>query len=198
MRRAKVSRKSNETEIVIDLNIDGSGKYVIKTPIDFFSHILEGFSKHGLFNLSVIAKGDTNVDQHHTVEDVGMLLGRAFKEALNDKKGINRTGFFSFPMDDSLGIVSIDFGGRPYLVFNAKFKRSMVGSLESEVIREFFSGFSMGAGCNVAVYVPYGKNDHHKVEAIFKAFGKSLKMACSKDKRLNDDIPTTKGIIDKL
>ena len=174
MRKAKLERKSKESGIGLELDIDGKGKYKIRTPIKFLNHMLENFSKHGTFDLEVSAKGDIEVDQHHTVEDLGILLGQSVKKALGDKKGINRAGFFAFPMDESLGIVSIDLSGRPCLVFRAKFKRKKIGDLDSDCIKEFFSGFSMGAGCNLAVYVPYGENDHHKAEAIFKAFGKAL------------------------
>ena len=160
--------------------------------------MLENFSKHGLFDIRIKAKGDLEIDQHHIIEDMGIMLGKDFNESIGDKKGINRSGFFAFPMDDSLGIVSVDFSGRPYLVFKADFKREKIGDLESDSIKEFFSGFSMGAGCNLAVYVPYGKNDNHKAEAIFKAFGKALMAACSKEKRLKNRLLTTKGMLDKL
>lgn len=196
MRSSNKQRHSKETDIRVRLTLDGSGNYKIKTPINFFNHMLEAFSKHGVFDLELSAKGDIHIDQHHTVEDVGMVLGQSFKEALGDKKGINRAGFFAFPMDDSLSIVSVDLSGRPNLVFKSKFKRKQIGDLDSDTIREFFSGFSMGAGCNIAVYVPYGTDDHHKAEAIFKAFGKALMMACSKEKRLKDYLPTTKGMLD--
>jgi imidazoleglycerol-phosphate dehydratase len=159
--------------------------------------MLEAFGKHGLFDIQLDASGDVDVDQHHTVEDIGLVLGQSVQKGLGDKKGINRSGFFAFPMDDSLGIVSIDLSGRSYLTFKTKFKREKIGDLDSDLIKEFFSGFSMGAGCNVAVYVPYGDNDHHKAEAIFKAFGKALMMACSKDKRIKG-LLTTKGLLDKL
>jgi len=198
MRKVKLSRKSRETEIKISLKIDGSGKYKIKTPINFLTHMLEGFAKHGMFDLEISAKGDIDIDQHHTVEDLGMQLGQAFKNSLGNKKGINRAGFFAFPMDDSLGIVSVDLSGRPYLVFKTKFKKRTMGDLDSECVKEFFSGFSMGCGCNLAVYVPYGDNDHHKVEAVFKAFGKAMNSACSKNKKLKEIVLSTKGILDKL
>ena len=198
MRKSSVARISKETSMSVGLNIDGSGKYEISTPVNFLNHMLEGFTKHGVFNLKVEAKGDLEIDQHHTLEDLGILIGQACKKSLGDKKGINRSGFFSFPMDDSLGIVSIDLSGRPYSVFKVKFKRKIAGDLDLDCISEFFSGFSMGAGCNISVYVPYGENDHHKIEAIFKAFGKALAMACSKNKNLKNSLPTTKGILDKL
>lgn len=196
MRQAKIKRASKETAISIKLNIEGRGNSDITTPIPFFTHMLEAFAKHGVFDLKLLAKGDTHIDQHHTVEDIGLVLGKAFKDALGSKRGINRSGFFAFPMDESLGVVSIDLSGRPYLVFKVSFKRQKIGDLETDLIKEFFSGFSMGAGCNLAVFVPYGENDHHKAEAIFKAFGKALSMACSKNKRLKNLIPSTKGVLD--
>ena len=198
MRKAELSRKSIETEIRLNLKIDGSGKYKIKTPINFLTHMLEGFAKHGMFDIELIAKGDVHVDQHHTVEDLGMQLGQAFKKGLGNKKGINRAGSFAFPMDESLGIVAVDLSGRPYLVFKTKFKNKTIGDLDSECLKEFFSGFAMGCGCNIAVYVPYWDNNHHKAESIFKAFGKAMKSACSEDKKLKGTVLTTKGILDKL
>lgn len=198
MRHARVARRSSETSIQLNFTIEGSGRSNIHTPIPFFSHMLQAFAAHGAFDLLIKAVGDTQIDQHHTVEDIGLMLGKAVARALTDKAGINRAGSFAFPMDESLGIVSIDLSGRPYLVFRATFKRERIGDLESDCVKEFFSGFSMGAGCNVAVYVPYGENDHHKTEAIFKAFGKALAMACSKNPRLKQSIPSTKGLLDKL
>lgn len=198
MRKAVLSRKSKETDIKISLKIDGSGKYKIKTNINFLTHMLEGFAKHGMFDIEIDAKGDIEVDQHHTAEDLGIQIGQAFKKGLGDKKGINRAGSFAFPMDDSLGIVAVDLSGRPYLVFRAKFRNKNIGGLDSDCVNEFFSGFSMGCGCNLAVYVPYGNNDHHKVEAIFKAFGRAMKSACSRDRKLRGTVLTTKGILDKL
>jgi len=180
------NRKSKETNIKIRLKVYGSGKHDIKTPINFLTHMFENFAKHGLFDINLFVEGDINVDQHHTIEDSGIALGQAFKSALGDKKGINRTGFFAFPMDDSLGIVAIDLSGRPYLKYDIKFKRREIGDLNSDAIKHFFYGFSIGSSSNVAVYVPYGEDDHHKIEAVFKAFGKALRMACSKDRRAKD------------
>lgn len=198
MRTAVISRASKETDIKIKLNIDGKGKYNIKTPINFFTHMLEAVSKHGLFGLEMSVRGDVHVDQHHTIEDSGILLGQAFKKALGDKRGINRSGFFAFPMDDSLAIIAVDIGGRPYLKYKTKFKRRKCGDIDTDAIEHFFLGFTMGLSCNLAVYVPYGKDDHHKIEAIFKAFGKAMKMACSKEKRAIKEIPSTKGLIDSM
>lgn len=197
MRTSKINRKTKETDIKIKLNIDGKGKSQIKTPIGFFSHMLEAFAKHGLFDIKIDAKGDLEVDQHHTVEDVGIVLGQAFKEALGDKKGINRAGYFIYPMDESLAIVALDLSGRPYLKFNAKFKRRFCGDFDTDLLEDFFYGFSVGLGANIAVKIDYGRSDHHKIEALFKAFAKSMKTACSKDKRALNELPSTKELIEK-
>ncbi len=196
MRRARIERKTKETNISVSLDIDGKGEYEIMTPIPFFTVMLESFSKHGLFNISMRVEGDIEVDQHHTVEDCGIVLGSAFKKALGDKRGINRAGYFAFPMDESLAIVAVDISGRPYVKFSAKFRRRFCGDLDTDVIEEFFYGFSISLGANISVQVPYGRSDHHKTEAIFKAFGKAMKMACSKDPKAADSIPSTKGVID--
>ncbi len=196
MRTAKISRKTKETEIKIKLNIDGKGKSDVKTPIGFFTHMLEAFTKHGLFDIKLDVKGDLQVDQHHCVEDAGIVLGQAFKGALGDKKGINRSGYFIFPMDESLAIAAIDISGRPYLKFDAKFKRRFCGELDTDLLEDFFYGFSVGLGANLALQVKYGRSDHHKIEALFKAFAKSIKTACSKDKRVINELPSTKGLIE--
>src|SRR3989338_3549349 len=192
MRTAKILRKTNETEIEVELNIDGSGKYNIKTPIGFLNHMLESFAKHGLFDIKTNAKGDTKVDQHHIVEDIGIVLGQAFKKALGNKKGINRAGYFVYPMDEALAVVAVDIGGRPYLQYDARFKRRFCGNLDTDVLEDFFYGFASNLEANVVVRMPYGRSDHHKIEAIFKAFAKSMKMACSKDPR-QKNVPSTKG-----
>jgi len=197
MRIAKIERTTNETEINIDLNINGKGKYEINTPIGFFTHMLEAFAKHGLFDISINVKGDLEVDQHHTIEDTGLVLGQTFKKALGNKKGINRAGYFIFPMDDSLAVVAVDIAGRPYLKFDAKFRRRFCGNLDTDLVEDFFYGFSTGLGANIAIQVKYGRNDHHKIEAVFKAFAKAMKMACSKDKQAIDEMPSTKGVIEK-
>ncbi len=196
MRRSTSKRDTKETQIEIKLKIDGTGKYLIKTPIAFLSHMLENFSKHGMFDLTLRVKGDVAVDQHHTVEDIGIILGQSFKKALKTAKGINRTGSFAFPMDDSLGIVAVDLSGRPLAVVKSKFKRRLCGDFDTDLLEDFFQGFSAGLGCNVAVYVPYGRNDHHKIEAVFKAFGKALDMACQVNKRLRNRVLSTKEVID--
>jgi imidazoleglycerol-phosphate dehydratase len=195
MRKAKIERKTKETDIKIELNIDGSGKYDIKNPVDFLVHSLENFTKHGLFDIKMKATGDLKVDQHHLVEDCGIVLGQAFKKALGSKKGINRAGYFVYPMDEALAVVAVDISGRPYLQFQAKFKRRFCGELDTDLLEDFFYGFATALGANLVVRMPYGRNDHHKIEAIFKAFGKTMKMACSKDKRAKGNIPSTKGKI---
>jgi len=194
-RTANICRKTKETSISMRLDLDGSGKYVIKTPIGFFNHMFEAFSKHGLFDLEVEASGDLEVDQHHLVEDCGIVLGQAFKDALGDKKGINRAGYFVFPMDEALSIVAVDVSGRPFLQYDAKFERRECGEFDTDVLADFFQGFANGLGANVAIRVPTGRSDHHKIEALFKAFAKAMKMACSKDPRAMGSMPSTKGAI---
>ena len=195
MRKAIIKRKTKETDIEIGLNIDGKGKYEIKTPIGFFTHMLNAFAKHGLFDVNLNVKGDLEVDQHHTIEDTGIVLGQAFKEALGDKKGINRAGYFIFPMDEALAVAALDISGRPYLKFDAKFRRRFCGELDTDLLEDFFYGFSVGLGANLALQVQYGRSDHHKIEALFKAFAKAMKTACSKDKRALKELPSTKGLI---
>ena len=195
MRAAKIKRKTKETDISVKLNVDGIGNGRIKIPIGFLSHMLETFAKTGAFDIELRAKGDLQVDQHHTVEDSGIVLGQAFKEALGDKKGINRAGFFVYPMDEALAVVAVDIGGRPLCRFEAEFKRRFCGELDLDTLEDFFYGFSIGLGANVAVKMPYGRSDHHKVESIFKAFGKAMKTACSVDKKMANEIPSTKGVI---
>jgi len=197
MRTANISRKTKETEIKVALNIDGKGKYEIKTPIGFFTHMLEAFAKHGLFDINLDVKGDMEVDQHHTIEDTGIVLGQAFSKALGDKKGINRAGYFIFPMDEALAIAALDISGRPYLKFDAKFKRRFCGDFDTDLLEDFFYGFSVGLQANAAVKIAYGRSDHHKIEALFKAFAKAMKTACSKDKRALKEMPSTKGLIGK-
>lgn len=185
-------RKTKETDIKIGVNINGTGKYEINTGIGFFNHMLELFSKHSLIDLCVEVKGDLNIDEHHTVEDIGIVLGQALKEALGDKKGIRRYGFL-LPMDESLAEVAIDLGGRPYLVFNVPFKRDQIGDMPTELFEDFFKALSDNLCANIHVNLRYGRNDHHKAEAVFKAFAKALKSAVDKDPRAKDLLPSTKG-----
>jgi imidazoleglycerol-phosphate dehydratase len=195
MRSSLVQRKTNETDIRLLLKIDGRGTYKVATGIRFFDHMLELFARHGGFDLDLSCKGDLDVDQHHTVEDVGIALGEAFERALGDKKGILRAGYFLMPMDETLGLAAIDFGGRTAAVVEPKVKVRYVGDLQSELVFDFFEGFARGARANVHLKVLYGRSNHHKIEALFKAFARALRVACSKDKRLAKMLPSTKGLL---
>ena len=195
MRRATIRRDTKETQISGDLRLEGRGKYEISTGIRFFDHMLELFSKHGGFDLTLHAKGDLDVDQHHTVEDVGIVLGQLFAQALGDRKGINRAGYFVLPMDETLAVVALDLGGRPALVYKDLVRVRLVGDLQTELVEDFFGGFVNHAGANLHAKVLYGRSNHHKIEAIFKAFARALRVACSKDKQLGDMLPSTKGLL---
>jgi imidazoleglycerol-phosphate dehydratase len=195
MRTAKLHRKTNETEIRIQLALEGQGRYEVSTGIRFFDHMLELFARHGGFNLKLAANGDLDVDQHHTVEDVGIALGEAFNQALGDKRGILRAGYFLMPMDETLGLAAVDFGGRATAVVDAKVKTRLVGDLQSELVYDFFEGFARGARANVHAKVMYGRSNHHKIEALFKAFARALRVACSRDRRLAKMLPSTKGLL---
>lgn len=191
-RAATVKRKTAETEISVTLVIEGSGQSEVATGIGFFDHMLASFAAHGLFDLKLSAKGDLEVDQHHLVEDVGVALGEAFGKALGGKRGIARAGCFAFPMDETLSLVSVDFGGRSNLIFDASFRREFIGELQSDLVREFFAGFCQGARCNVAVRLLYSGNDHHKCEGIFKGFARAAAQACELRPRAAGKIPSTK------
>ena len=195
MRKATINRHTNETDIQLALNIDGRGTYKNETGIRFLDHMLDLFARHGGFDLQVQCKGDLDVDQHHTVEDVGIVLGEAFDKALGDKKGINRAGYFLMPMDETLGIAAIDLGGRTSAVIDTKVKVRLVGDLQSELVFDFFEGFARGARANVHLKTMYGRSNHHKIEALFKAFARALRVACAKDKRLATMLPSTKGLL---
>ncbi|MFC1690877.1 imidazoleglycerol-phosphate dehydratase HisB [Nanoarchaeota archaeon] len=194
-RTSKIERKTNETSIKIKLNIDGKGKYKISTGIGFLDHMLETFAKHGLFDLEIQAKGDLHVDQHHLVEDLGIVIGEAFANALGNKKGINRTGYFVFPMDEALAIAAVDIANRPFLGYDVKIKKKKLGELELDTLPSFFEGFVDNARVNVHLHIPYGRDAHHMIEAMFKALAKAMKMACSTDPRQKGKIPSTKGKI---
>ena len=194
-RSARIERKTNETDIRLLLKIDGRGAYKVATGIRFFDHMLELFARHGGFDLELSCKGDLDVDQHHTVEDVGIALGEAFERALGDKKGILRAGYFLMPMDETLGLAAVDFGGRTAAVVEPNVKVRCVGDLQSELVFDFFEGFARGAHANVHLKVLYGRSNHHKIEALFKAFARALRVACSKDKRLAKMLPSTKGLL---
>jgi imidazoleglycerol-phosphate dehydratase len=195
MRSATVRRDTRETRISGALKIEGRGKYEISTGIRFFDHMLELFARHGGFDLKLRADGDLDVDQHHTVEDVGIVLGQLFSKALGDRKGINRAGYFVMPMDETLAVVALDFGGRPALVYRDLVKVRLVGDLQAELIEDFFSGFVNHAGANLHARVLYGRSSHHELEAVFKCFARAMKYACSKDARLKDQLPSTKGLL---
>ena len=195
MRRSTVQRHTKETQIDGDLRLDGRGRYTVATGIRFLDHMLELFAKHGGFDLTLKAAGDLDVDQHHTVEDIGIVLGQLFAKALGDRLGINRAGYFVMPMDETLAVVAVDLGGRPALVYQDLVKVRMVGDLQAELVEDFFGGFSTHAGANVHVKVMYGRSNHHKLEAVFKCFARALKFACSKDARLKDQLPSTKGLL---
>jgi imidazoleglycerol-phosphate dehydratase len=195
MRSATVRRDTKETRISGALKIEGRSKYQISTGIRFFDHMLELFARHGAFDLSLRAEGDLDVDQHHTVEDVGIVLGQLFSKALGARKGINRAGYFVMPMDETLAVVALDLGGRPALVYRDLVKVRLVGDLQAELVEDFFAGFVNHAGANLHVKVLYGRSSHHKIEAIFKCFARAMKFACSKDARLKDQLPSTKGLL---
>lgn len=191
-RTASVNRKTKETDIAISFNLDGSGSSVIDTGIGFFDHMLEGFAKHGFFDLNCKVTGDLQVDGHHTVEDAGIVLGQAIAQAVGDKKGIRRYGYFILPMDDALALCAVDLCGRPYLNFECEFTSPRVGYLDTELVREFFYAISYSAGMNLHIKMISGSNNHHMIEAMFKAFAKALDMATGYDSRVTD-VLSTKG-----
>src|SRR6201996_2089909 len=183
-RIAEINRKTAETQIALKLTIEGSGKYKVSTGIRFLDHMLELFTRHGAFDLELTCRGDLDVDQHHTVEDVGIALGEAFDRALGDKRGIYRAGYFVMPMDETLAVAAIDLSGRPALVYKDLVRPRLVGDLQTELLEDFFSGFANSATANVHLKVLYGRSNHHKVEAIFKCFARALRFACSRDAQL--------------
>ena len=195
MRKATIERNTNETKINGSLTLEGKGRAQISTGIRFLDHMLELFTRHGGFDLTLEAAGDLDVDQHHTVEDVGIVLGQLISKALGDRKGINRAGYFVMPMDETLAVVAVDLGGRPALVYKDLVKVPLVGDLQTELLEDFFGGFVHHAGANLHAKVLYGRSNHHKVEAIFKCFARAMKFACSRDKRLRDVLPSTKGLL---
>ena len=195
MRKAAIDRQTKETQIRGSLGIEGQGTYKISTGIRFLDHMLELFAKHGGFDLKLQAKGDLDVDQHHTVEDAGIVLGQLFAKALGDRRGINRAGYFVLPMDETLAVVAVDLGGRPALVYKDLVKTRLVGDLQTELVEDFFGGFVNHAGANLHVKVLYGRSNHHKIEAVFKCFARAMRYACSKDERLKQQLPSTKGLL---
>ena len=195
MRRGVVHRRTKETDIAVRLEIDGRGRYEISTGIRFLDHMLDLVARHGGFDLKIEAKGDLDVDQHHTVEDLGIALGEAVSSALGSRRGINRAGYFVMPMDETLGVAAIDLSGRPHAVVDLRLKVPRVGDLQSELLTDFFEGFAQGARANVHMKVLYGRSSHHQIEALFKAFARALRMACSRDRRLAKVMPSTKGLL---
>jgi imidazoleglycerol-phosphate dehydratase len=194
-RTAQVQRRTKETQIALCLNLDGRGKSEIRTGIPFFDHMLDLVTRHGGFDLKLKATGDLDVDQHHTVEDVGIAIGEAVLAALGNKRGINRAGYFLMPMDETLAVAAIDFGGRPFCVLHAKFTRARVGDFQTELVEDFFQGFAQAARANVHLRLLYGRSTHHQVEALFKAFARALRFAVSRDKRLRKILPSTKELL---
>ncbi len=195
MRRAVVNRRTAETQIKVTLSLDGKGKYENSTGIHFLDHMLDLVARHGGFDLKVKATGDLVVDQHHTVEDAGIALGEAVLAAIGNKRGINRAGYFVMPMDETLAVAAIDLSGRPHCVIDTKVNVRVVGDLQTELVYDFFDGFAMAARANVHLKVMYGRSNHHKVEACFKAFARALRVACSKDKQMARSLPSTKGLL---
>jgi len=195
VRRAVIERRTTETQIAMTLALDGKGRYEVRTGIRFLDHMLELVARHGAFDLKVAASGDLDVDQHHTVEDLGITLGEAVTKALGNRRGINRAGYFVMPMDDTLAVAAIDLAGRPHAVVALQLRATRVGDLQSELVHDFFEGFAIGARANVHLKVLYGRSSHHKIEAVFKAFARALRVACAKDRRLARMLPSTKGLL---
>ena len=195
MRRAVIDRRTAETEIALTIALDGKGRYHVRTGIRFLDHMLELVARHGAFDLRIDATGDLDVDQHHTVEDLGIALGEAVSAALGNRRGINRAGYFVMPMDETLAVAAVDLGGRPHAVVHLAVNVVRVGDLQTELVHYFFEGFANGARANVHVKVLYGRSSHHKIEAVFKAFARALRVACAKDKRLARMLPSTKGLL---
>jgi imidazoleglycerol-phosphate dehydratase len=195
VRRATIERNTSETRIKLKLVLDGKGRYDVSTGIRFLDHMLELLSRHGLFDLTIKAVGDLDVDQHHTVEDVGIALGEAISKALGARRGINRAGYFVMPMDETLGVAAIDLSGRIHTVVDLKLRVRRVGDLQAELVHDFFAGFAQGARANVHVKILYGRSSHHQIEALFKAFARALRVACSRDKQLGRTLPSTKDLL---
>jgi imidazoleglycerol-phosphate dehydratase len=194
-REGALERNTLETRISLRLHVDGTGQYRVSTGIRFFDHMLESFAKHGGFDLDLTCKGDLDVDQHHTVEDVGIALGETFQEALGDKRGILRAGYFVMAMDETLAVCAVDLSGRVACVVDDQLTQPLVGDFQTELVPDFFDGFARGAKANVHVKTMYGRSNHHKIEAIFKAFARAMRGACSRDERMRDLLPSTKGLL---
>jgi imidazoleglycerol-phosphate dehydratase len=195
LRRARVSRHTTETQIELTLTLEGRGRYEVRTGIRFLDHMLELFARHGGFDLTIAATGDLDVDEHHTVEDVGIALGEAVAQAVGNKRGINRAGYFVMPMDETLAVAAIDLSGRPFTVVDLGVRAARVGDLPTELVTDFFEGFAAAARANVHLKVMYGRSSHHRIEATFKAFARALRVAVAKDRRLAKMLPSTKGLL---
>ena len=195
VRRALIERRTTETQIALRLALEGRGRYRVHTGIRFLDHMLELVARHGAIDLRVDAVGDLDVDQHHTVEDLGIALGEAVAKGLGSRRGINRAGYFVMPMDETLAVAAIDLGGRSHAVIDLKTRAARVGDLQTELVADFFDGFALGARANVHIRVMYGRSSHHQVEAVFKAFARALRVACAKDPRLARMLPSTKGLL---
>ena len=195
MRRALINRRTTETQIKLSIVIDGKGTYQVRTGIRFLDHMLELLTRHGAFDLQIDAAGDLDVDQHHTVEDIGIALGEAVSKAVGSRRGINRAGYFVMPMDETLAVAAVDLSGRPHAVVDFQLKVKRVGDLQAELVQDFFEGFAQGARANVHAKVLYGRSSHHQIEAIFKAFARALRVACSRDRQLGRMLPSTKGLL---
>ena len=195
MRRAVIDRRTTETRIRLSIALDGKGRYQVHSGIRFLDHMLELVARHGVFDLDVAATGDLDVDQHHTVEDLGIALGEAVSKALGTRRGINRAGYFVMPMDETLAVAAIDLSGRSHAVVDLRTRVAKIGDLQTELVHDFFDGFAMGARANVHVKVMYGRSSHHQVEAVFKAFARALRVACGKDRRMARMLPSTKGLL---
>jgi len=195
VRRAVIERRTRETAITVRLGLEGRGRHAIRTGIRFLDHMLELVARHGAFDLRIDAAGDLDVDQHHTVEDVGIALGEAVSAAVGTRRGINRAGYFVMPMDETLAVAAVDLGGRPHAIVATGVRAARVGDLQAELVPDFFEGFALGARANVHVKVLYGRSSHHRVEAAFKAFGRALRVACARDRQLGRMLPSTKELL---
>jgi imidazoleglycerol-phosphate dehydratase len=195
VRAAVIDRRTTETQIALTLRLDGRGRYRVRTGIRFLDHMLELVARHGAFDLDIAASGDLDVDQHHTVEDVGIALGEGVTKALGSRRGINRAGYFVMPMDETLAVAALDLGGRPHAVIDLRVKAARVGDLQTELVHDFFEGFATGARANVHLKVLYGRSSHHRIEAAFKAFARALRVAVARDRRLARMLPSTKGLL---
>jgi imidazoleglycerol-phosphate dehydratase len=195
VRRAVVKRRTAETQIALSLTLEGKGRYDVRTGIRFLDHMLELVARHGGFDLDIDAHGDLDVDQHHTVEDVGIVFGEAVSDAVGARRGINRAGYFVMPMDETLAVAAVDLSGRPHAAVALKTRARLVGDLQTELVHDFFAGFAAGARANVHLKIMYGRSSHHQVEAVFKAFARALRFACGRDRRLAATLPSTKGLL---